>query len=138
MGNLKRCEAETIGQTQAIKEAIWLRRLLQEIDPTDLIHPTNIFADNQGAIALAKNPQFHSRTKHFDIQTHFVRQQLEENIINLQYVPTEKQVADGMTKPLPEPAFIRFRSAIGVYNILPVSEETVGASRVPPATTMGV
>jgi hypothetical protein len=53
---LSTCEAETGSQIQAVKEAIWLTYLLEEIDPSNFIHPTNIYSNNQGAIALAKNP----------------------------------------------------------------------------------
>ena len=61
-------------QTQAAKEAIWLRNLLNQIDPTEDAQATIIFGDNQGAIALTKNDQFHARTKHVDIQHHYVRE----------------------------------------------------------------
>jgi len=70
---LSSTEAEYMGQTQATKEAIWLRRLLKELHAQDSIAATTIFGDNQGAIALAKNPQFHPRSKHIAIQHHFVR-----------------------------------------------------------------
>lgn len=74
--SLSTCEAEYIAQTQATKEAIWLRSLLSQLlldenEPSATI----IFGDKQGAIALAKNPQFHARTKHIAIQHHFVREQ---------------------------------------------------------------
>jgi hypothetical protein len=49
-------KTETIRQTQIIKETIWLKHLIEEIDPIDLIYPINIYNNNQGAIALAKNP----------------------------------------------------------------------------------
>ena len=68
-----------MAQTQAAKEAIWLTRLLSELDvglglPSK---PVLIKADNQGAIALASDPRFHTRTKHIDIRWHFVRDQVE-------------------------------------------------------------
>ncbi len=66
-----------MGQTQATKEAVWLRGLLSELNPTDksiLTKAVVIFCDNQGAIALAKNPQFHARTKHINIRHHYVRE----------------------------------------------------------------
>jgi hypothetical protein len=67
-------KAEYIGQTNATKEAIWLQRLLNEIQPeaANKAQATIIYCDNQGAIALAKNPQFYACTKHIDIQHHFV------------------------------------------------------------------
>lgn len=84
-------EAEYIGQTNATKEAIWLRRLLNEIQPEAAYEAqaTDIYCNNQGAIALAKNPQFHARTKHIDIQHHFVRDKVSEGAVELQYVGTE-------------------------------------------------
>ena len=110
------CEAEYIGQTNATKEAIWLRRLLNEIRPETANEPqaTIIYCDNQGAIALAKNPQFHARTKHIDIQHHFVREKINEGAVQLEYIETEGQVADGLTKALDKIRFERFRKAIGL------------------------
>lgn len=113
---LSTCEAEYIGQSNAAKEAIWLRRLLDEIRPEDMDEPkaTIIFCDNQGAIALAKNPQFHSRMKHVEIQHNFVREKVSDGAIQLEYVNTESQVADGLTKALDKGRFERFRKAIGL------------------------
>lgn len=113
--SLSSCEAEYVAQTQATKEAIWLQSLLSQLvkddeEPT----ATVIFGDNQGAIALAKNPQFHSRTKHIAIQHHFVREKQAEGKVDLQYIPTEQQVADGLTKALPKDRFIVFRKAVGL------------------------
>ena len=66
---LSSSEAEYMAQTQASKEAIWLSRLLSELDVGFRLPkpPVLIKADNQGAIALTKDPRFHSRTKHIDI-----------------------------------------------------------------------
>ena len=72
---LSSCEAEYIGQTQATKEAIWLRNLLEQLNANiDSSEAVVIFCDNQGAMALAKNPQFHARTKHIDVNVHFIRE----------------------------------------------------------------
>jgi hypothetical protein len=61
---------------------------------------TNIMCDNQGCIALAKNPTHHSRTKHIDIQHYFIREKLESGEIGLKYCPTQHMVADMLTKAL--------------------------------------
>ena len=114
---LSSCEAEYTAETQAAKEAIWLRRLLQEMLQQVNQNPTTIFADNQGAIALAKNPQFHARTKHIDTHVHFVREKQAEGVISLEYIPTERQLADGLTKPLPREPFQRFRTALGLTRL---------------------
>ncbi|KJZ70562.1 hypothetical protein HIM_10030 [Hirsutella minnesotensis 3608] len=115
---LSSCEAEYIGQTQATKEAIWLRRLLTELQVAEeeghAPAATIIYGDNQGAIALARNPQFHARTKHIDVQHHFVREKQHSGEVDLQYVPTDQQVADGLTKALPKDRFEVFRSALGL------------------------
>ena len=90
---------------------MWLKELLRnQNEPTATI----ILGDYWGAIALAKNPQLHSRTKHIDIQHHYVREMQADGKADLQYVPTEDQVADGLTKALPKGKFIRFRDAIGL------------------------
>jgi hypothetical protein len=113
--SLSSCEAEYIGQTNATKEAIWLQGFLKQVNPGDPgLSATIIYGDNQGAIALAKNPQFHARTKHIDIQHHFVREKVAEGRVDIKYIHTSKQVADGLTKALPRDPFQRFRKAVGV------------------------
>jgi Reverse transcriptase (RNA-dependent DNA polymerase)/GAG-pre-integrase domain len=115
---LSTCEAEYVAQTQAVKEAIWLKGLLVELSDmhNNELSPSAVilYADNQGAIALAKNPVFHGRTKHIDIQHHFVREKVESGDVHFEYIPTEQQVADGLTKPLSRGSFEAFRKALGV------------------------
>lgn len=113
---LSTCEAEYIGQTQATKEAVWLRSLLAEIARVGerSLPSTIIYSDNQGAIALAKNPQFHGRSKHIDIQHHYVREKIVDGTVELTYIDTSRQIADGLTKALPREPFERFRKALGL------------------------
>ena len=96
---LSTTEAEYIALTQATKESIWIQRTLLELGRNtkdgNVIHE-----DNQGAIALAHNPEFHARTKHIDIQYHFVRNCVQDGRIQLRYCPTMNMVADQLTKPL--------------------------------------
>ncbi len=68
--------------------------------------------DNQGAIALVKNPIGHSRTKHIDIRFHFVREAHENGLINLKYCPTEE-----VTKPLPNVLFETLRLLLGMEQL---------------------
>ncbi len=75
---------------------------------------TIIYGDNQGAIALASNPERHDQTKHIGIQTHWVREKLADGTIRLVYIPTEQQIADGLTKHLPRDRFEAFRKALGL------------------------
>ena len=101
--------------TQAIKEAIWLQKLLRELDNT--IHcdvSTKIWSDNQGSIALAMNLMGHSRSKHIDIQYHFIQAQLAQSVIALGYIFTNNMVADGPIKALPKNLFRRVQDLMGL------------------------
>jgi hypothetical protein len=112
---LSTCEAEYQGQTQAAKEAVWLRSLLKELNPVEQTpYATIIYCDNQGAISLAKDPKFHPRTKHIAIQHHWVREKIADQEVDLQYVETNRQIADGLTKALPKDTFEAFRMALGL------------------------
>ena len=64
--------------------------------------------DNQGSIALAHNPVFHSRTKHIDIQHHYIRDEVAAQRIQLSYIPTDEMIADGLTKALTHVKFQHF------------------------------
>ena len=85
--------------TQCIKEATWLRQLLADVGYVQE-EATTIMCDNQGCILLAKNPTHHSRTKHIDVQHHFIREKLDGGEICLEYCPTQDMVADVLTKAL--------------------------------------
>ena len=111
-------EAEYLSATQGTKEALHLRALLTELGykPTG---PTTLHEDNQSCISLALNPIHHARTKHLDIQLHFVRDRVNKQAIQLQYIPTEENCADILTKPLSRVKFEKLRTLIGV---LPISK----------------
>ena len=110
---LSTVEAEYMAASNATKEAIWLRVLLE-----DLGYPqpnaTVIRVDNQGCIALARNPVAHSRAKHIDIRHHFLRERVEMKEVDLRYCSTKNMLADIFTKPLPRETFEKFRDALGV------------------------
>jgi hypothetical protein len=108
------CEAEFLGQTQATKEAIWLRRLLNELNMSQGKAATIICGDNQGAIALSSNPQCHSRTKHMEIQRKWQGEIQDLGTVELKYIPTTEQIADGFTKPLARERFEWFRRGLGI------------------------
>ena len=100
----------------AIQELKWLDLLLSELMIKDELfrRPTTIFADNQGAMALASNPEFHSRSKHINIKYHYQRQEVAAGTCILTYIPTSSQAADGLTKPLAKVAFTRFVAQMGM------------------------
>ena len=113
---LSSCEAEYMAQTQAAKEAVWLTQLLKELDLKYNLpgKPVTIKADNQGAIALSKDPRFHTRTKHIDIQWHFIREQVECGAVVLEFCSTNDMAADGLTKALERVKFERFIAQLGM------------------------
>src|SRR5262249_24288352 len=75
---------------------------------------TTIFEDSQSRIAMTKNPVHHTRTKHIDVQYHFIHKQVENNNIELQYCPTDDMVADILTKATPKGRFKASRQKMGL------------------------
>ncbi len=77
--------------------------------------PMVVNADNQGSIALAKNPVFHDRSKHIDIQYHYTRDLVKQEKIQLSYVPTKDMLADVLTKSLPRAQHEHLSKGIGLF-----------------------
>jgi hypothetical protein len=73
-----------------------------------------ICENNQSAIALIKNSQFHARIKHIDIQTHFIKEKVIEEFIDLAYVFIDQMIADDLTKSLIRDKFVQFRAALEI------------------------
>ncbi|KAM1182925.1 hypothetical protein ACFX19_001361 [Malus domestica] len=110
---LSTCEAEYVVATSCVCHAIWLRNLLKELSiPQEEL--TEIYVDNKSAIALAKNPVFHDRSKHIDTRYHYIRECITRNDVQVEYVKSQDQVADIFTKPLKQEDFVRLRNSIGV------------------------
>jgi hypothetical protein len=110
---LSSTEAEYIAATHATRQAIWLRQLLDGLQiPQE--GPTTLYADNQSAIALSRDPQFHARTKHVDIQHHFIREKVANGDIDIIYCPTHEMVADVLTKGLAKPKHTKFSGDMGM------------------------
>ena len=105
---LSTCEAEYVSLSITCQESIHLTRLLTELLPSTELAPTFIKNDNQGAIALIKNPVKHMKAKHIDIRYHFVRECYHSNQIVVDYVPSNDNIADIFTKPAKRDALKTF------------------------------
>nr|GFC37010.1 retrovirus-related Pol polyprotein from transposon TNT 1-94 [Tanacetum cinerariifolium] len=96
---LSTTEAEYMDLTEAVKEAIWLRGLLEELGVE--LNKVTVNCDNQGAIHLSWNHVFHERTKHINVRYHFIREVLEAKTVEVLKVGTEHNAADALTKVIP-------------------------------------
>jgi len=116
---LSSVEAEYMAATQATKEAIWFRSFFNELGIMNITSsPTIIFSDSQGGIALSKNPEYHSRTKHIDIQHHFIREQVSFGTVAFKFLGTAEMAADILTKGLPRAKHQEMVKLIGVKSIM--------------------
>jgi hypothetical protein len=97
---LSTTEAKYMANTQATKEAIWITKLMMVLGYMEEKKMMVIRCDNQGVISLTKNPTHHARTKHIDVQHHFVRERVENGEVRFEYCPTEHMVADVLTYAL--------------------------------------
>ena len=95
---LSTTKVEYIATTQACKEAIWIKRLLKELRHKQ--EKISLFCNSQSALHIARNPIFHSKTKHIGVQYHFVQEVVEEGIVNMQKIDTKVNLADALTKPI--------------------------------------
>jgi hypothetical protein len=137
-------EAEYVALSEAVKESIWINRLLREIktrtvekyefdeisyhneetraqwEPNLLLAPKStipaqiIYADNQSCIRISENPRDHARTKHIDIRYHFVRHAVYNGLVIVKHVPTTEMTADILTKSLPRDSHWKHLKGMGL------------------------
>jgi hypothetical protein len=110
---LSSTEAEYVATCSACGEVVWLQKLITGLFDLEL-EETCIFCDNQSCIKLSENPVCHDRSKHIEIKYHYIREMVQKGAVKLQYVPTDEQVADVLTKPLSRVKFEYFRDKLGV------------------------
>jgi hypothetical protein len=106
-------EAEYKALDNAAAEVMWVQKLLRELRVS---HPfaAQLWCDNIGATYLTANPVFHARTKHIEIDFHFVREQVAKKLLDIRFIHTGDQIADGFTKPLTERLLIKFRNNLNL------------------------
>nr|GEV26022.1 ribonuclease H-like domain-containing protein [Tanacetum cinerariifolium] len=106
-------EAEYRGVANVVAETFWIRNLLRELH-TPLFPATLVYCDNVSAVYMSANPMQHQRTKHIEIDIHFVRDKVAAGHVRVLHVPSRFQYADIFTKGLPYPLFTDFRSSLSV------------------------
>ena len=111
---LSTTEAEYIAWTHAAKEALWICMFIVEI-AWPLQSPTILKCDNQSAICIAKNDQYHLHTKHIDIRFHFIWDAMQSGGIFLEYCPMEHNVANLFTKALLAPRLDHLVALMGLH-----------------------
>jgi hypothetical protein len=101
-------EAEYRSLASATAEVFWIRTVLKDLG-VFLLDPPLLWCDNLSAIALASNPVFHARTKHIEVDYHFIREKVVRRDIVVKFISTTDQLADILTKCLSSPGFHRLR-----------------------------
>jgi hypothetical protein len=105
-------EAEYRVVANTVAETCWLCQLLHELTPPS--RATLVYCDNVSAVYLSTNPVQHQRTKHVEIDLHFVHDRVAAGSVRVLHVPTTSQYADIFTKGLPTSIFVEFRSSLNV------------------------
>jgi len=118
---LSSCEEEYIAGATAACQGVWLSRLLADLVNAKVIAPL-LYIDNKSALALAKNPVLHERSKHIDVWFHFIRDCISSGVIETDYIRTGDQLADLLTKPLPHERLLELRGRSGVVKISPAQQ----------------
>ena len=114
-------EVEYITASNASREAVWLRKLLSGLFQ-ERLETTVIHCDNQSCLKLTENPVFHDRSKHIEMKYHFIRDMVPRRTIKLQYIRTNEQKADILTKPLSLGKFVYFRDKLGMAKNVSLTE----------------
>jgi hypothetical protein len=86
---LSTAEAEYIALSVAVREAVWLRKLLTDLFDHEM-DSTIIYCDNQSCVKLSENPVFHDKSKHVEIKYHYIRDMVHRKAVHVQYLPTHE------------------------------------------------
>ena len=109
------CESEYIATSEAAKEAIWLKNFIGDLGVVPAIkEPMEIFCDNESAVALAKEPKDHGRSRYINKKYHFIRHRIEEGILVAKRVSSDENPADPLTKGLTLVKHLQHARSIGL------------------------
>ena len=109
-------EAEYRSMAAAVSEISWLLGVLKELN-VNVIVPVKLHCDSKAAIQIGANPIFHERTKHIEIDCHFVRGKIKNGMIQTEYINTKEQLADLLTKGLGVTQHLGLINKLGVFNV---------------------
>ena len=90
-------EAEFRGMTHSVCELLWIRNVLRDLG-IEYATPMNLYCDNKAAIQITQNPVQHDRTKHVEVDRHFIKENLDEKIIQFPFIQSESRLADMLTR----------------------------------------
>jgi histone deacetylase 1/2 len=108
-------ESEYKALANVTAELIWVQSLLQELGVPQA-RPPILWCDNIGATYLSSNPVFHARTKHIEVDHHFVRERVAQKLLHIKFISSKDQPADIFTKPLPLPQFSACRRNLSLLD----------------------
>ena len=112
---LSSAETEYIAACMAAREAVWLRKLLVGLSG-HMLEPTVIHCDNQNCVQMSLNLVHHDQTKHVEMRYHYVQDMVQRHAVELQFVPTDEQVADVLTKLLVRGKFEGFQKMLTIID----------------------
>ena len=109
------CEVEYVAASDAAKEVVWLRKFIIELGVVScLVGPVLLYCDSSGAIAQAKEPKAHQRTKHILHRYHLIRKNMDRGDVDFQKIDGKENLADPFTKAITVKEFNDFKSKMGI------------------------
>ena len=111
---LSTMEAEFVAFSSAVQEVVWLRNFLDHLIDASDSGPVPINCDSQAAIAYAKDPKFHCKTKHIDIRYKFAKDFVKRKEVDIRYISTHDMIADPLTKAIPRDVFCKHTISQGL------------------------